>query len=56
MLWEGNVAPVAERIHTYEILVGKPEGKGPVGRRNCKLWDNIKMDLRDMELDSSILG
>jgi len=27
----------------YKILVGKPEGKKPVGR----LWDNIRMDLRE---------
>jgi hypothetical protein len=52
----GKCSARGREENTYEILVGKPEGKGPVGRRKCKLWDNIKMDLRDMELDSSILG
>jgi hypothetical protein len=28
------------------ILVGKPEGKRPLGRDRCTLWDNIKMDLQ----------
>jgi hypothetical protein len=27
-------------------LVGKPEGKRPLGRTRCRLMDNIKMDLR----------
>jgi hypothetical protein len=29
------------------ILVGKPEGKRPIGRSSCKWVDNIKMDLRE---------
>jgi hypothetical protein len=40
----------------YRGLVGKPEGKRPVGRPRCRWKDNIKMDLqevgcRDMDLD-----
>jgi hypothetical protein len=31
----------------YRILVGKPEGKRPLGRSRCRWMDNIKMDLRD---------
>jgi hypothetical protein len=30
------------------ILVGKPEGKRPVGRPRCRWVDNIKMDLREI--------
>jgi hypothetical protein len=30
------------------ILVGKPEGKRPMGRPRCRWVDNIKMDLREM--------
>jgi hypothetical protein len=32
----------------YRILVGKPEGKRPLGRPRCRWEDNIKMDLRDI--------
>jgi hypothetical protein len=31
------------------ILVGKPEGKGPLGRPRCRWVENIKMDLREIE-------
>jgi hypothetical protein len=30
------------------ILVGKPEGKRPLGRPRCSLVDNIKIDLREI--------
>jgi hypothetical protein len=32
----------------YRILVGKPEGKRPLGRSRHRWMDNIKMDLRDI--------
>ena len=32
----------------YRVLVGKPEGKRPLGRPRPKLEDNIKMDLQDV--------
>jgi hypothetical protein len=35
-----------EKINTYGILVGNPEGKRPLGRPRCRWVDNIKMDLR----------
>jgi 3-oxoacyl-ACP reductase-like protein len=31
----------------YRVLVGKPEGKSPVGRPRCRWEDNIKMNLRE---------
>jgi hypothetical protein len=34
--------------NAYRILVGKPDGKKPVGRRRRKCEDNIKMDLREI--------
>jgi hypothetical protein len=37
-----------EVITAYRILVGKPEGKRPLGRPRCRWVDNIKMDLREM--------
>jgi hypothetical protein len=33
----------------YRILVGKPEGKKPLGKPRCRWEDNIKMDLRKRE-------
>jgi hypothetical protein len=35
----------------YMILVGKPEGKRPLGRPRCRWVDNIKIDLREIRWD-----
>jgi len=46
MGWAGHVARMGERRGVYRVLVGKPEGKRPLGRPRRK-WDNkIKMDLQ----------
>jgi hypothetical protein len=37
--------------NTYRILVGKPEGKRPLGRPRRRWVDNIEMDVRDIEWD-----
>jgi hypothetical protein len=37
------------RRNAYRILVGKPEGKRPLGRRRRRWMNNIKMDLREIE-------
>jgi hypothetical protein len=37
--------------NAYRILVGKPEGKRPLGRPRRRLVDNIKMDLREIGWD-----
>jgi hypothetical protein len=42
----GHVARMGEKSNTYRILVGKPEGKRPLGRTRRRCVDNIKMDLR----------
>jgi hypothetical protein len=34
----------------YSLLVGKPEGKRPLGRPGCRWIDNIKMNLLEMGL------
>jgi hypothetical protein len=40
---------MGEGIDVYKILVGKPEGKRPLGRPRHRWEDNIKMDLQDVE-------
>ena len=37
-----------ERRGIYRVLVGKPEGKRPLGRPRCRQEDNIKMGLKDV--------
>jgi hypothetical protein len=37
----------------YRVLVGRPEGKIPLGRSRSKWEDNIKMDLREMGIDGA---
>jgi hypothetical protein len=41
----GHVERLRSKMNVYRILVGKPEGKRPLGRRRRKWMDNIKMDL-----------
>jgi hypothetical protein len=45
MRWAGHVAPMVAWRGKYRILVGKPEGKRPLGRPRRGCEDNIKMDL-----------
>jgi hypothetical protein len=40
-----------EKRNAYRILVGKPEGKRPLGRPRRRWVDNIKMDFRRIGLD-----
>jgi hypothetical protein len=40
-----------EKRNTYRILVGKPEGKRPLGRPRRRWMDSIKMDLREIDGD-----
>jgi hypothetical protein len=42
---------MATKRTAYSILVGKPEGKSPLGRPIRKWVDNIKIDLREIEWD-----
>ena len=37
-----------ERIGVYRVLVGKPEGKRPLGRTRRRWKDNIKMDIQEL--------
>jgi hypothetical protein len=42
----GLVAQMGEKRNANMILMGKPEGKRPLGRQRHRLVDNIKMDVR----------
>ena len=46
--WAGHVACMGERRGAYRALVGKPEGRRPLGRPRRRWEDNIKMDLREV--------
>jgi hypothetical protein len=43
-----HVARIGAKRNTYRMLVGKPEGKRPLGRPRRKWVDNIKMDVREI--------
>jgi hypothetical protein len=45
MRWAGQVARMGEMRNAYRLLVGKPEGRRPLGRPRCWWLDNIRMDL-----------
>jgi hypothetical protein len=45
MRWVGHVARMKEGRGVYRVLVGRPEGKRPLGRPRCRWEDKIKMDL-----------
>jgi hypothetical protein len=51
MRWAGHVAGMGPKRNAYRILVGKPEGKRPLGRPRRRWVDNIKMDLREIGWD-----
>jgi hypothetical protein len=44
----GHVARMREGRNVYMVLMGKPEGKGPLEGRRCRWKDGIKMDLREI--------
>jgi hypothetical protein len=48
MRWAGHVARMGEGRNVYRVLVGKPEGKGPLGRPRRRREDVIKTDLKEI--------
>jgi hypothetical protein len=46
MRWAGHVARMGERRGIYRVLLGKPEGKTPLGRPRCRCEDNIRWIFR----------
>jgi hypothetical protein len=49
----GHVARMGEGRGVYSILVGRPEGKRPLGRPRRRWENNIKMDLRETGIDEA---
>jgi hypothetical protein len=50
MRWAEHVARMGEDRKVYKVLVGKPEGKRPLGRPRRRWEDGIRMDLREIGL------
>jgi hypothetical protein len=52
--WAGHVARMGEKKNVYTLLVGKPEGKRPLGGPRRRWINNIKMDL--LEIGVSVVA
>jgi hypothetical protein len=52
--WMGHVAHMGEGRDAYRILVGKPEGRKPLGRPRHRWEDNVKMDLQEVGWDGMV--
>jgi len=48
MRWAGHVARRGEEREVYKVLMGKPEGKRPLGRPRRRWVDNIRMNLQEV--------
>ena len=48
MIWAGHVARMGDGRGVHRVLIGKPEGKRPLGRPRRRWEDNIMMDLREV--------
>jgi hypothetical protein len=53
MRWAGHVKRMGEGRGVYRVLVGRPEGKRPLGRPRRMWEDNIKMDLSEIGIDGA---
>ena len=49
MRWAGHVARMGKEKGAYSVLVGKPEGKRPLGKPKRRSVDNIRMELQEVE-------
>jgi hypothetical protein len=54
MMWAGHVTQMGEKRNVYILLVGKLEGKRPLGRPRRRWIDNIKIDL--LEIGVNVVG
>jgi hypothetical protein len=53
MRWAGHVARMLEGRGIYRVLVGRPEGKRPLGRPRRRWEDNFKLDLKEIRIDGA---
>jgi hypothetical protein len=53
MRWAGHVARMGEGRGVYRVLVGRPEGRKPLGRLRRRWEDNIKMDVGVIGMDGA---
>jgi hypothetical protein len=53
MMWTGHVACMMEGRGVYWVLVGRPEGKRPLGRPWLRWEENINMKLREIGIDGA---
>jgi hypothetical protein len=53
MRWAGHVARMREGRGVYRVLIGRSEGKRPLGRPRRRWEDNIKMDLREIWINGA---
>jgi hypothetical protein len=50
--WAGHAARMREKTHAYRVLVGRREGKRPLGRPRRRWEDNIKLDLEEVRWEA----
>jgi hypothetical protein len=50
MRWAGHLARIGEKRNVYTLLIGKPEGRRPLGGPRHRWIDNIKMNLLEIGL------
>ena len=48
MRWAGHIVRMGEERGAYRVLVGKPEGRRPLGGSRRRWVDNIRMDIQDV--------
>jgi hypothetical protein len=53
MRWMGHAALMGKGRGVYRVLVGRPEGKRPLGRPRRRWEDNIRMDLMEIGIDGA---
>jgi hypothetical protein len=52
--WAGHVARMGEGRGVYRVLVGKPEGKRPLGTPKRRWENNVRMDLQDVGVGTGL--
>jgi hypothetical protein len=54
--WAGHLARMGKGRGVYRVLVGRPEGKRPVGRPKRRWEDNIKLEFREIRMEGGQLN